>query len=107
VPELIVFNKADLMTKHAVERLAALYPDSVAISALEGIGLEDLLIKLADLLERTSVTLTLDIPYSRGDLVAAAHRVGEVIEEKHDDNGMIIEVRVPETARAQFAEFSR
>jgi GTP-binding protein HflX len=107
VPELIVFNKADLMTKHAVERLAALYPDGVAISALEGIGLDDLLIKLADLLERTSVTLTLDIPYSRGDLVAAAHRVGEVIEEKHDDNGMIIEVRVPETARAQFAEFSR
>jgi GTPase len=107
VPELIVFNKADLMTKPAVERLAALYPDSVAISALEGIGLDDLLIKLADLLERTSVTLTLDIPYSRGDLVAAAHRVGEVIEEKHDDNGMIIEVRVPEKARAQFAEFSR
>ncbi|HVR79009.1 MAG TPA: GTPase HflX [Acidimicrobiia bacterium] len=107
VPELIVFNKADLMAKPAVERLAALYPDSVAISALEGIGLNDLLIKLADLLERSSVTLTLDIPYSRGDLVAAAHRVGEVIEEKHDDNGMIIEVRVPETARAQFAEFSR
>ena len=107
VPELMVFNKADLMTKPAVERLAALYPDSVAISALEGIGLDDLLIKLADLLERSSVTLTLDIPYSRGDLVAAAHRVGEVIEEKHDDNGMIIEVRVPETARAQFAEFSR
>jgi GTP-binding protein HflX len=107
VPELIVFNKADLMTKPAVERLAALYPDSVAISALEGIGLDDLLIKLADLLERTSVTLTLDIPYSRGDLVAAAHRVGEVIEEKHDDDGMIIEVRVPEKARAQFAEFSR
>jgi GTP-binding protein HflX len=107
VPELIVFNKADLMTRSALDRLAALYPDSVAISALEGIRLDDLLTKLADLLERSSVTLTLDIPYSRGDLVAAAHRVGEVIEEKHDDNGIIIEVRVPETARAQFAEFSR
>jgi len=39
--------------------------------------------------------------------VAAAHRLGEVIEEKHDDNGMILEVRVPETSRAQFADFSR
>jgi 50S ribosomal subunit-associated GTPase HflX len=53
------------------------------------------------------ITLTLEIPYARGDLVAAAHRVGEVIEEKHDDNGMILEVRVPETARGQFIEFSR
>jgi hypothetical protein len=33
--------------------------------------------------------------------------VGEVIEEKHDDNGMILEVRVPETSQAQFVEFSR
>ena len=46
------------------------------------------------------VTLTLEIPYDRGDLVAAAHRVGEVIEEKHDDQGTILEVRVPETAPA-------
>jgi GTP-binding protein HflX len=53
------------------------------------------------------VTLTLEIPYSRGDLVAAVHRVGEVIEEKHDDNGMILEVRIPEAARSQFTDFSR
>jgi hypothetical protein len=33
--------------------------------------------------------------------------VGEVIEEKHDDNGTILEVRIPETSRAQFAQFSR
>lgn len=107
VPELIVFNKADLMSPQAVKRLAGVYPESVSISALKGTGLEELLIKLADLLERTMVTLTLEIPYSRGDLVAAAHRVGEVIEEKHDDNGMILEVRIPETSKAQFIEFSR
>jgi hypothetical protein len=40
-------------------------------------------------------------------VVAAAHRFGEVIEEKHDDNGMILEVRVPETSRSRFAQFSR
>jgi GTP-binding protein HflX len=53
------------------------------------------------------VTLTLEIPYDRGDLVAAAHRIGDVVEEKHDDQGTILEVRVPESARGQFAAFSR
>jgi GTP-binding protein HflX len=62
---------------------------------------------VGELVEKAMVTLTLEIPYSRGDLVAAVHRLGEVIEEKHDDNGTILEVRVPETARARFAEFSR
>jgi GTP-binding protein HflX len=107
VPELIVFNKADVMSPQALKRLASVYPDSVAISALKGTGLEELLMKLAELLERTMVTLTLEIPYSRGDLVAAVHRVGEVVEEKHDDNGMILEVRIPEANRSQFVEFTR
>ena len=91
----------------ALNRLTNLYPDAVFISALKGVGLEELLERIGSLVERATVTLTLEIPYARGDLVAAVHRVGEVIEEKHDDNGMILEVRVPETARAQFAPFSR
>jgi GTP-binding protein HflX len=74
---------------------------------LKGLGLDELLVRVGELVEKAMVTLTLEIPYTRGDLVAAVHRVGEVIEEKHDDNGMILEVRVPETSQAQFVEFSR
>jgi GTPase len=107
IPELTVINKSDMIGAQALNRLTNLYPDAVFISALKGVGLEELLERIGSLVERATVTLTLEIPYSRGDLVAAVHRVGEVIEEKHDDNGMILEVRVPETARAQFAPFSR
>ena len=105
--ELIVFNKSDLLGEQALVRLANLYPEAVFISALEHEGLELLVERIGELLERTMVTLTLEIPYARGDVVAAAHRFGEVIEEKHDDNGMILEVRVPETSRSRFAQFSR
>jgi GTP-binding protein HflX len=107
IPELTVINKSDVIGEQALKRLTNLYPDAVFISALKGLGLEELLERIGSLVERATVTLTLEIPYARGDLVAAVHRVGEVIEEKHDDNGMILEVRVPETARAQFAPFSR
>jgi GTP-binding protein HflX len=107
VPELIVFNKADLISDQALTRLTNLYPDSVVISALKGDGLDDLLAVVGEFLDKTLITLTLELPYTRGDLVAAAHRLGEVIEEKHDDNGTILEVRLPETARSQFAPYSR
>jgi GTP-binding protein HflX len=107
LPELIVFNKTDLIADQARVRLANLYPEALFISALEGEGLDTLVERIGELLERATVTLTLEIPYARGDVVAAAHRFGEVIEEKHDDNGMILEVRVPETSRSRFAQFSR
>ena len=107
LPELIVFNKSDLIGDQGMTRLANLYPEAVFVSALTGSGLDELLMRIGELVEKTMVTMTLEIPYTRGDLVAAVHRVGEVIEEKHDDNGTILEVRVPETSRAQFAQFSR
>ncbi len=105
--ELMVFNKSDLIDEHALVRLANLYPEALVVSALEHEGLELLVERIGELLERAMVTLTLEIPYARGDVVAAAHRFGEVIEEKHDDNGMVLEVRVPETSRSRFAQFSR
>ena len=107
LPELIVFNKSDVIGDQGMRRLANLYPEAVFVSALTGSGLDELLVRIGELVEKTMVTMTLEIPYTRGDLVAAVHRVGEVIEEKHDDNGTILEVRVPETSRAQFAQFSR
>jgi GTPase len=107
LPELIVFNKSDAIGDQAMRRLVNLYPEAVFVSALKRAGLDELLVRIGELVEKAMVTLTLEIPYTRGDLVAAVHRVGEVIEEKHDDNGMILEVRVPETSQAQFAEFSR
>jgi GTP-binding protein HflX len=107
LPELIVFNKSDVIGDQAMKRLVNLYPEAVFVSALKRAGLDELLVRIGELVEKAMVTLTLEIPYARGDLVAAVHRVGEVIEEKHDDNGMILEVRVPETSRAQFAQFSR
>jgi GTP-binding protein HflX len=107
IPELIVINKADALSEIATQRLENLYPDAVMVSALKRTGLDEMLNRVAALLEQPMVTLTLEIPYDRGDLVAAAHRVGEVIEEKHDDQGTILEVRVPATATGQFLAFSR
>jgi GTPase len=105
VPQLLVINKIDALSEAGVKRLRNLWPDAVLISARAGVGLDALKDAIAEALSRSLVTLSLTVPYDRGDIVAAAHRVGEVVEEKHDDEGTILDVRVPERAASQFTEF--
>ena len=107
VPQLLVINKTDALDESAIKRLHNLWPEAVLISAREGLGLDSLLEAIAEELARGLVTLSLTVPYERGDVVAAAHRLGEVIEEKHDEDGTILDVRLPERATGQFAEFVR
>ncbi|MGB8360709.1 MAG: GTPase HflX, partial [Acidimicrobiia bacterium] len=105
VPQILVLNKADALTAPARKRLQNLWPDAVLISARDGLGLGTLLEAITHALAKGLVTLTLSIPYDRGDLVAAAHRLGDVMAEKHDADGTILDVRLPEKAAKRFADF--
>lgn len=105
VPELVVFNKADLLDSRARNRIENLYPDAAMISATTGEGIEELACMIADRLQDNTVTLTLSIPYERSDLVAAAYQQGEVIEERHDHQGNNLEVRVPLKLKDRFSEW--
>jgi len=105
VPQILVLNKSDALTAAARKRLQNLWPDAVLISARDGLGLESLLEAITHALSKGLVTLTLSIPYDRGDLVAAAHRLGDVVEERHDPDGTILDVRLPEKAATRFADF--
>ncbi len=107
IPELLVVNKVDVLTDMQRQRISNQYPDAVLVSALSGEGLDELVAALSSALAAGLVTMTLAIPYDRGDLVAAAHEMGEVIEEKHDERGTIIDVRVPVAVAPRFAEFAR
>ncbi len=107
IPEILAFNKADLLSDTARHRLENLYPDGVLISARNGAGLPHLAERMSNTLKRQMVALVLEVPYDRGDIIAAAHQVGEVLVEKHDDRGTIIEVRVPQAFATRFLEFSR
>jgi GTPase len=107
IPELLVFNKADLMSAQVQDRLRNRHPESVVVSGLTGEGLTEMLEAVGGLLDHDLVTMTLEIPYARGDIVAAAYRLGEVTEEKHDNDGIILDVKLPISAQSRFAEFSR
>ena len=103
VPELLVWNKADLTPEAA--RLADRSPGSLAVSARTGDGIDALLTTLADRVRGLTSTVELLIPFDRGDLLARAHREGEVIEEEAGEGGMRLRARLDEDAAAQLADY--
>jgi GTP-binding protein HflX len=104
VPELLVLNKLDAADPITVSRLKNLHPEAVAISAVSGAGVEDLGKAIVAALPPPAV-FRLEIPYARSDLVAAAHREGEVLAEKHDEHGAVLEVRLPPHAVDMFEAY--
>jgi len=103
VPELLAFNKVDVSPE--AKRLSERYVGSVAISALTGQGMDTLLSTIGDRLRSIAKVLELWVPYSRGDILAAVHREGEVLMETPGDTGTQVRVRVDEVGAARFAEF--
>ena len=105
IPELLVFNKIDLVEPHIRHRLLALYDPAVAVSALEGLGLERLRTELAEAKRADHVVAAFVVPYDHGEVVAGLHRHTEVLEETFEPDATHLKVRGPRTALAVFAEF--
>ena len=104
VPQLIVFNKADLAPDAAAE-LVATHPGSVAISARTGEGIERFLTALGDRVRAVTSVVELLVPYERGELLAAVHRAGEVVSTATTDDGLRVRARLDQASAGRFGEF--
>ena len=104
VPELLVFNKAD-MAPEAAEHMVQLHQGSVAISAVSGEGIEKLLQTIGDRMRSITAVVELLVPYDRGDIVAAVHREGEVVSTANEDEGMRIRARLADASAGRLSEF--
>ena len=97
-PMLTVFNKMDRVAEedslalHA--RAKEIAPDSVFVSAVVEDGLEPLRRALLAVVRKLKPVTELRIPASDGRLLAELHRTGEVLEQTHDGNEMIVRVRL-------------
>src|SRR5438270_731377 len=108
VPELIVFNKADLVSgdsADAARRLVQGHAGSVLVSAATGEGIDRLLAAIGDRLRQMTHVVELVVPYDRGDVVAAVHRQGEVVSECHDPEGTRLWARIRPDDLGRFSEF--
>jgi len=103
VPELVVFNKADLNPD--VKVLVDREPGSTAISALTGEGIDRMLTALSDRLRAMNRVVELRVPFDRGDVLAALHRSGEVLMETHEDDATRVRARLDQADAARFGEW--
>jgi GTP-binding protein HflX len=104
VPELLAFNKSDLAPGSA-KRLVDVWEGSVALSATTGEGVEDLLLTIGSRLRSVMPVVEMLIPFDRGDVLAAAHRAGEVLRESAGETGMLIRGRFDDATLNRYREF--
>lgn len=87
IPELVVFNKADLISEDDQIRLRGLIPGSLLVSARSGEGIADLERAIAAGLPQPDLKFSGVIPYHRGDLISRAHLAGKVLETEYLEQG--------------------
>jgi len=94
IPEIIVFNKADLVDQDELVRLRGLEPGALLVSARTGMGIPELEAAIAAQLPRPDVEFTGVIPYDRGDLISRAHISGKVLGVDYGEQGTILHAMV-------------
>jgi GTPase len=92
--ELLVVNKIDSVGELGLARLRHLFPSAVFVSAHTGEGITDLRERIAAMTPRPEVVVDALVPYARGELVARVHREGEVLKERHTEEGTELSARV-------------
>jgi len=106
VPELVVFNKADMADPIELKGLQLAERQSVLVSARTGDGTADLLAEIEPLLPRRNAQVSVVLPYARGDLLARAHQEGEVLQVEHTGAGTALTARVPLGLAAELDQFA-
>jgi GTP-binding protein HflX len=105
VPEIVVFNKADLVDGGVTLQLRGLQPDALFVSAHTGEGIDLLMARIDSLLPQPSLPMSLVVPYDRGDVVAALHDTATVQKISYSEAGTELLVLVEPTTAMQYEEF--
>jgi GTP-binding protein HflX len=95
-PVLVALNKIDrLPDPGAVQEWMEEFPNSLAISAADNIGLEGLLERVEEVLSAGMVHVQVRIPYDRGDLAALFHEQAIMVKASHSEDGTVLEGYLP------------
>ena len=95
-PIITAINKIDALPDRSFDELGETEADNaVAISALTGEGLPELLARIEETLDADLVSLDLLVPYQRGDLLGLIHQRGVISRETHELTGTRLSARVP------------
>lgn len=106
IPVLVALNKIDLLAdSDGARKSLEHFPNSVAISALTGEGIGDLLNAINGALFENFVEISIWLPYKEGALISMFHEQGQIDMIEHQDGGMQITGRLPGRLLARYTSF--
>eukprot|EP00527_Entomoneis_sp_CCMP2396_P001636 CAMPEP_0198147416 /NCGR_PEP_ID=MMETSP1443-20131203/35527_1 /TAXON_ID=186043 /ORGANISM="Entomoneis sp., Strain CCMP2396" /LENGTH=649 /DNA_ID=CAMNT_0043811745 /DNA_START=22 /DNA_END=1968 /DNA_ORIENTATION=- len=108
-PMVRVLNKIDKLDPLAAERLryeTTLMENTVAISALNGEGLQDFVVVVEESLADLLVAFEAEIPYVKGDEMNAIHEQGNVEVVDYRENGTYVKALVPKMIAERLSKYS-
>lgn len=105
-PHLVVYNKIDKLEEEVLEERKIDSPDNAMyISALENIGVDALIDRIEEELFKGNETLTLMIPFSRGDISSYLLSNTKVTAQEYTGEGLLITTSLKLEDRNKYREF--
>jgi GTPase len=105
VPVLDVFNKNDRLDPGERERLAAVYPGALCVSALSGEGREELIAAMESRLALDTARVTFEFDAqdeSDRNEISQLYRLGRILRHVASDGHVTIEAEIPRRLLARF-----
>lgn len=96
IPIIPVLNKIDRLTHpdQARQNLES-FPNAVAVSALHGDGIGDLLQTVKNRLYESYEPVLVELPYNKGELISLFHEEGHIEQLENKYQGVFIQGRIP------------
>jgi GTP-binding protein HflX len=94
VPELVVINKCDAADPFVIDRLKLHEKNVVAVSALTGQGIDELVALIEKQLPMLQFHIEVLIPYEKGNLVARIYLEGMVQSRTDTEQGTVVVAKV-------------
>ncbi|MCU1416477.1 MAG: hflX [Schumannella sp.] len=106
LPEIVAFNKSDLVDDDRRMLLRGLEPNGVFVSARTGAGIDELTERIAELLPAPEVEVELLVPYDRGEIISRLHVSGRVLSTDYEEGGTRVRALVHPARMAEVQEFA-
>jgi GTP-binding protein HflX len=108
IPILTALNKVDsLNDPDRAREILSDYPSAVAISALTGEGISDLLKMANTYLYEDFISVYISLPYQEGGLITIFHEQGQVEKLEHKSGGVEIQGRIPGRLLSYFHPYQK
>ena len=94
-PIILAFNKADMVRDpYELRELVLEHENSCSLSALKREGIRDLMDRMENVLRSLLVSLTIQVPYDRSDLVALCYENGKVHNVDYRPDCIVVEADI-------------